>query len=190
MSELQVLNNRILKCRDCYLCEYSGITVNNSVIGEGSITARLMIVGEAPGKDEQATGRPFVGRAGQLLDEIIKSIGLTRQEVYITNTVKHRPPNNRIPTQQEISACRFYLHQEIEIIQPEIIIALGLTAAKTLLGNQSLKMKYIHGQIFDYWSNGNHSLIIPTYHPASLLRDQSLKHIVWNDMRTVMEKLN
>jgi len=169
---------------ECALCELAS-TRNKVVFGEGDINARLMFVGEAPGADEDMQGRPFVGLAGQLLTKIIASIGLKREEVFICNILKCRPPNNRNPLPFEIEKCRPYLDAQINLIKPQIICALGSPASKTILSTDNSISK-IRGQIF----NLDGIKVIPTYHPAYLLRNASMKRPVWEDMKLIRRLLN
>jgi DNA polymerase len=161
----------------CEKCELAGGR-NNVVFGVGNPEASLMFIGEAPGRDEDLQGIPFVGRAGQLLDKILTAAGIARDDVYIGNIIKCRPPNNRTPLTSEIEACMPYLAKQIEFIRPAIISTLGLPATQTLLGVRgsmgSLRGKiYRHGDI----------LIIPTYHPAAALRDPRYKKPIWEDFQ-------
>jgi DNA polymerase len=169
--------------KDCGLCHLAG-TRTNFVFGEGSSKAALMFVGEAPGADEDREGRPFVGRAGQLLTKIIGSIGLAREEVYIANILKCRPPENRPPMPEEIAACRQYLEKQIEMIKPRIICALGKFSAQTLLSVET-PISQLRGKIFDL----NGVKVIPTFHPAYLLRNPEAKKEVWDDMRMIAKEL-
>lgn len=165
-------------CKRCKLCK----TRTNIVFGIGSPKAKLMFIGEGPGEDEDLKGEPFVGRAGQLLTNIIKAMGLKREDVYIANVVKCRPPQNRNPEPDEISACRPFLEKQIEAIKPQIIVALGNWAAQTLL-NTDKGITKIRGQFFYYKDSIK---IIPTYHPSYLLRNEGKKKEVWDDMQRVM----
>lgn len=163
----------------------------NIVFGEGDPCARLMFVGEAPGAEEDKTGRPFVGRAGQLLDKIIAAMGLKRQDVYIANVLKTRPPDNATPTTEEALACAPYLFDQIEAVDPEVIVTLGLPATRLLLDTTEA-MSRLRGQwgVFRHPS-GREYPVMPTYHPAFLLRSYTdeNRRKVWSDMRMVMEKL-
>jgi len=170
----------VLKCGRCPLAG----TRNNVVFGEGSPRARLMFVGEAPGRDEDIQGRPFVGRAGQLLTKIIESIGLKREDVYIANILKCRPPGNRNPMPAEIALCGRYLEKQIALIKPEVICALGKFAAQTLLDTET-PISRLRGQFKDYRG----IKLMPTYHPAYLLRNPSGKKEVWEDMKKVAREL-
>lgn len=156
----------------------------NIVFGTGSPEADLMFVGEAPGADEDEEGLPFVGRAGQLLTKIIAAIGLTREQVYIANILKCRPPENRDPQPPEVASCEPFLFRQIEVIQPMIIVALGKYAAQTLLRSETAISK-LRGQFFEYRG----SRLMPTFHPSYLLRNPSAKREVWEDMKLVRSTL-
>ncbi len=175
--ELQRLAEEVRRCRSCPLHQ----TRKNPVPGEGNPRALLVFVGEAPGADEDLQGRPFVGRAGELLTRIIKAMGLERQEVYITNILKCRPPQNRNPRPDEIRACIPFLWRQLEIIRPKLICALGTFAAQTLLETRE-KITRLRGR-FHPWRG---ALLMPTYHPAFLLRNPQYKRDVWEDMKMVM----
>jgi uracil-DNA glycosylase family 4 len=151
---------------------------NNVVFGVGNADATLMFVGEAPGRDEDLQGIPFVGRAGQLLDKILAAAGIARDDVYIGNIIKCRPPNNRTPLTSEIEACMPYLAKQIEFIRPRIICTLGLPATQTLLGVRG-SMASLRGKIYKHGD----ILIIPTYHPAAALRDPRYKKPIWEDFQ-------
>jgi len=155
------------------------------VNSEGNQQARLMFVGEAPGADEDAQGRPFVGRAGQLLNKIIEAIGLKREDVFIGNVNRCRPPANRTPTHEEAATCKPFLLREIAILQPDVIVVLGNTAMKNLLDTKEGITK-LRGQFMDY----NGIKVMPTFHPAYLLRDPSKKRETWDDMKKVRDYLN
>lgn len=167
----------------CGLCELAQ-TRTNTVFGEGSNNARLMFIGEAPGADEDKHGRPFIGRAGQLLTKIIESIGLKREDVFIGNILKCRPPGNRNPSPEEIVKCSPYLRKQIERIKPEVICTLGKFASQTLLETETT-ISSLRGRFHDY-----HGIkLMPTYHPAYLLRNSSGKKDVWEDMQTIAREL-
>jgi uracil-DNA glycosylase len=168
----------------CTLCKELADTRKNVVFGAGNSQARLMFVGEAPGADEDIQGLPFVGAAGQLLTKIIESIGLKREEVFIANVLKCRPPGNRQPKPQEISNCEPYLLQQIQIIRPEIICALGTFAAQTLL-KVTTPISRLRGQFYELAG----SKLICTYHPAYLLRTPGDKRLVWEDMKKIKKEL-
>lgn len=176
-KELEKLKAEILSCRKCPL--YRGR--KNPVLGEGNPKALLVFVGEAPGAEEDEKGRPFVGRAGELLTKIIKAMGLSRQEVYITNVVKCRPPNNRNPKPEEIKACMPYLLRQIELIRPHLICALGTVAAQSILGKQE-PITSLRGH-FHEW---NGIKVMPTFHPAFLLRNPGYKRLAWEDIKKLM----
>lgn len=175
------------------------VTDHHSIVfGEGDPIARLMFVGEAPGAEEDRTGRPFVGRAGQLLDKMIDAMGLERSAVYIANVLKTRPPNNQTPTTEEARLCAPYLYEQIAIIQPEVIVTLGLPASHTLL-DSSESMSRLRGHWAEFPPPGARGLerplprvaVMPTYHPAFLLRSYTPENRqkVWSDLRQVMDRL-
>ena len=188
-AELENIAEQVNRCRKCEL----GSLRTNTVPGEGNPNARIMFVGEAPGADEDAQGRPFVGRAGQLLDKIIESCGLKRSDVFIGNILKCRPPDNRDPRADEIICCLPYLQRQIEIIDPEIIVALGAHAAKTLL-NTTNSIGQLRGQFHEYIAGiGKPPVkLMATYHPAYLLRNysQENRRKVWEDMKKVLAELD
>ncbi|HDJ28037.1 MAG TPA: uracil-DNA glycosylase [Proteobacteria bacterium] len=169
---------------DCQRCPLAK-TRTNLVFGAGDPDAQLMFVGEAPGRDEDREGIPFVGRAGQLLTKIIQAINMTRDQVYIANILKCRPPNNRNPEAEEIEKCYPFLQQQIKVIQPRIICALGAFAAQTLLQTKT-PIGRLRGRGHPF---NKHSLVIPTYHPAFLLRNPNKKRDVWEDMQLVIKLL-
>ncbi len=173
------------KALACTLCKELASTRKNVVFGSGNIHARLMFVGEAPGQEEDEQGLPFVGAAGQLLTKIIESIGLKREEVYIANTLKCRPPKNRTPKPEEIEKCRPFLEKQVELIRPAIICALGTSAAQTLLKTEETISK-LRGKFFDYQHG---SRLICTFHPAYLLRNPAEKRTVWEDMKMIKREL-
>lgn len=162
----------------------------NIVFGEGDPCARLMFVGEAPGADEDRTGRPFVGRAGQLLEKMIVAMGLRREQVYITNVLKTRPPNNATPTIEEARLCSPYLFEQIAVIRPEVIVTLGLPATRLLLGTEQ-SMSSLRGRWSEFRTGEVVVPVMPTYHPAFLLRSytQENREKVWSDLRQAMERL-
>lgn len=168
---------------DCQRCHLGGGR-KNLVFGEGNEKASLVFVGEAPGADEDAQGRPFVGRAGQLLTRIIEAMELRREDVYICNILKCRPPGNRNPEAREIAACEPFLIKQLEAIKPEIICALGSFAAKTLLKSEA-PITVLRGRFHDYQG----IRLMPTYHPAYLLRNPGAKKQVWEDMQMIMKEL-
>ena len=167
-------------CQRCKLCSQR----TNIVLGFGAPDADLMFVGEAPGRDEDLQGIPFVGKAGQLLTRIIQAIGLQRDQVYIANILKCRPPRNRDPEPDEVEQCEKFLFSQIESVQPMIIVALGRYAAQTLL-RSSTPISRLRGKFCDFRG----TLLIPTFHPSYLLRNPAAKRDVWEDMKAVRSKL-
>lgn len=163
----------------CLLCPL-GFTRKSFVFGSGNPNADLMIIGEAPGADEDAAGLPFVGRAGQLLTKILEAVEFHRDDVYICNILKCRPPNNRKPLLSETDTCEPYLRKQIDLVQPRFILALGLTAANTLLKNKE-SMSSLRGRMHDY--HGIPTLV--TYHPAALLRNPEWKKHTWDDVKNL-----
>lgn len=168
-------------CKACTLCQ----TRTQVVYGTGSIMARIMFVGEAPGADEDRTGIPFVGRAGQLLTKMIEAAGFQRDEVYICNTLKCRPPDNRDPLPSEKEACERFLVEQIETIRPSIIVGLGAHAATYLTGQQTSI-----GKLRKKWHQHRGILLMATYHPAFLLRSPSFKEHAWEDLKMMAKKYN
>lgn len=168
-------------CRRCKLC--SGRT--NIVFGSGTSQTKLVFVGEGPGADEDAQGLPFVGAAGQLLTKIIEAIQLTRDQVYICNVVKCRPPSNRTPEEDEIAACSPFLFRQLESIRPQVICCLGTVAAQTVLGTKTSVGK-LRGRFHDYRG----IQVMPTWHPAYLLRNPAAKRDVWDDVRKIKSLLD
>ena len=179
--DLEELKRECLDCRRCGLCE----TRTNVVFGEGDPHAQLMFIGEGPGFDEDRLGRPFVGKAGQLLDKMITAMQFTREGVYICNIVKCRPPGNRVPMPEEAEACLPYLKAQIALVSPQVIVLLGATAAHYLLGRQE-GITRLRGRWLDY----DGIPVMPTYHPAFLLRKPEAKRDAWNDLQQVMAKFN
>jgi uracil-DNA glycosylase family 4 len=167
-------------CRRCPLCE----TRTNLVFGEGNARAGLVFVGEAPGADEDSQGRPFVGKAGQLLTRIIVAMGLQRQDVYICNILKCRPPDNRNPRPEEIAACEPFLIRQLQAIRPKMICALGTFSAHTLL-KTDVPISLLRGRFHSYQGIP----LMPTYHPAYLLRNPAAKKQVWEDVQQIMKAL-
>lgn len=188
-AELEKVADEVHRCRECDL----GSSRRNAVPGEGNPNARIMFIGEAPGADEDAQGRPFVGRAGKLLDKIITACGLKRSDVFIGNILKCRPPENRDPAAEEIISCLPYLQKQIEIINPEIIVALGAHATRTLL-NTNKSIGQLRGQFHEYYAGLGRPPIklMPTYHTAYLLRNYSHENRqrVWEDMKKVLAELS
>ena len=179
-SALVVLKTEVLSCVKCELSK----TRTHVVFGAGNPKARLMFVGEAPGMQEDLQGLPFVGRAGTLLTKIIESIGLKRDDVYIANVLKCRPPENRNPLPTEILICEEHLIRQIELIKPRVICALGKFAAQTLLRSTET-ISRLRGKFYDYHG----AKLMPTFHPAYLLRNPSEKRLVWEDMKKIRREL-
>lgn len=174
------LSERIVLCRKCPL---GGIR-KNAVPGEGSMKADLMFVGEAPGRDEDTQGSPFVGRAGQLLTKIINAMQLQRKDVYITNVVKCRPPNNRTPNPDEIGQCLEYLLEQLGMIQPRVVVALGKVATDFFIRSRQ-GITALRGDFYDFQG----IKVMPTFHPSYVLRNEGnkkIKKMVWEDMKKVM----
>ncbi|HEY2914716.1 MAG TPA: uracil-DNA glycosylase [Candidatus Angelobacter sp.] len=179
-SALKLIREDIGDCTRCRL--HKGRT--NLVFGVGNVNAELMFVGEGPGADEDAKGEPFVGRAGQLLNNMISAMGIKREDVYIANVVKCRPPSNRTPEKDECDTCSPFLMRQIDVIKPKVIVALGAVAAKNLLAvNDS--MANLRGRWYDF----RNSKLLVTYHPAYLLRDPRQKKEAWKDLQMVMKFL-
>jgi DNA polymerase len=174
------LEETIRNCQKCPLAQ----TRTNAVPGEGNLNADLMFIGEGPGRDEDLQGRPFVGRAGQLLTKIIHAMTFERDDVYITNIVKCRPPGNRNPEANEIASCKDYLLTQIERIDPKVIVSLGKVATNFFI-RSSLGMTALRGDFYDF----NDIKVMPTFHPSYLIRNEGnkkLKKMVWEDMKKVM----
>lgn len=167
-------------CQNCGLAK----TRTQVVYGAGNANADLMFIGEAPGRDEDLQGKPFVGRAGQLLTDIIKAMKLTRDDVYIANVIKCRPPENRNPEPDELDACRPYIRRQVAIIQPKVIVTLGRFALQSLT-EKAYGITAVRGQWLEYEG----VKVMPTYHPAYLLRNPAAKKDVWADMKKVMAEL-
>jgi DNA polymerase len=180
-AALEAIREELGECMRCPLAKLGRHTI---VFGDGDANARLMFVGEGPGADEDAQGLPFVGRAGQLLNNMIGAMGLSREQVYIANIVKCRPPQNRVPEPLEANTCSPFLFRQIDVIRPEVIVALGATAATYLLGAKS-PLAALRGRIHDFHG----SKLIVTYHPAYLLRDPRQKKETWADLQIAMKEL-
>lgn len=175
-----MLTEEVFACQKCRLCQ----TRNNVVLGGGNLHASVMFIGEGPGQQEDLSGHPFVGAAGQLLDKMLASIGLKREQVYICNIVKCRPPHNRVPEADEREACMNYLRQQVALVKPQIIVCLGSTPARALLGDD-IRITRDRG----VWHLKKGIWFMPTYHPAALLRDESKKRSSWEDFKAIREKL-
>ncbi len=174
ISTLEELREVALGCPRCRLCE----TRSHVVFGEGSGSADLMVVGEAPGAEEDRTGRPFVGRAGKLLDLLLSTVGFSRESIYICNVLKCRPPGNRNPTPEEIESCSPYLRRQVQLVKPRAILAVGGFAAQTLLGSTT-PIGRLRGTVHDFEGVP----LVPSYHPAALLRNPVWVRPVWEDLQ-------
>ena len=175
-SNLDELNEAIKDCKKCKLCNNR----KNIVIGVGNTDADIMFIGEGPGADEDEQGIPFVGKAGQLMNKAFEGLGIDRENVYIANIVKCRPPGNRVPEKDEATACLDYLRAQVMLIKPKIIVLLGNTALKNILGEE-LSITKCRGK----WIEKKEIKYMPTYHPAALLRDESKKIDFWNDLKRI-----
>lgn len=174
------LEQSIINCNKCRLCENR----TNIVFGEGNKNTKVMFVGEGPGADEDKQGLPFVGKAGQLMNKALEGLGIKREELYIANIVKCRPPSNRVPEQDEAEACLNYLRNQVVLIKPKIIVLLGSTALKNILGKE-----YGITTSRGTWIERKGILYMPTWHPAALLRDENKKIEFWNDLKEVKNKM-
>jgi DNA polymerase len=181
LGSLEAVADRICTTHCSTLCSNRA----HAVPGEGNPQARMVLIGEGPGATEDATGRPFVGQAGALLDSILEAIDVPRTSVYITNIVKCRPPQNRKPLPDEIAACIPYLHRQLELIRPKVIVALGGTAGEALLGVRK-SLGELRGKVHTY----NGIPLIVTYHPAALLRNPNWKKPTWDDVRIARQLLD
>lgn len=181
-SDLKVLKN--IEIGDCKRCKLADKRTQ-IVFGEGNPNAELMFIGEAPGREEDIQGKPFVGDAGMLLTRLIRKMGFKRKDVYITNIVKCRPPMNRDPELDEINICKRFIDKQIEIIEPKVIMSLGRIAAQTLIEDTKIKITAIRGKFFKYKSIP----LMPTFHPAYLIRNPRDKWLTWDDAQKVVEKL-
>ena len=171
------LENACNNCTKCKLCSNR----HNVVIGTGNKNARIMFIGEGPGADEDMQGIPFVGKAGKLMDKAFQGVGIKREDVYIANIVKCRPPNNRNPEKDEADSCKEYLESQIKLVNPEIIVLLGSVALKNVLGEE-----YGITSARGKWFEKDGIKYIPTFHPAALLRDESKKIDFWNDLKKII----
>ena len=193
-AALKVIRADLGDCQRCRL----GATRTNLVFGVGDPQARIMFVGEGPGADEDAQGEPFVGRAGQLLNNMINAMGISREQVYIANVVKCRPPQNRTPERDECDTCGGFLLRQLSVVRPQVVVALGATAAKYLLGTSD-SMANLRGRVYEFHPVLPHSAperdaefttsLVVTYHPAYLLRDPRQKKEAWADLQLVMKHL-
>ena len=188
-EELSKINKEIAKCTRCKLSLYR----TKPVPGEGNPYAKVMFIGEAPGRFEDLQGRPFVGAAGKLLTELLNGIGLSREEVFITNVVKCRPPNNRDPREDEIKLCSSFLERQIEIIDPDIIVTLGRHSTRYILGRAGYKVDSImrvRGREFEILLEGRRRKVLPMLHPAAALYNPRLKNLLEEDFRKLRKMLS
>ena len=186
-SEYTKIVKEIINCKKCELYK----TRTNAVPGEGPLNAKVMLIGEAPGKSEDLQGRPFVGMAGKLLTELLESIGVSRRNVYITNLIKCRPPENRDPLPREIIACSPYLDKQIELIKPKIIITLGKHSTKYILSKAGIhvsSISKIRGKVYYLYILGLKIKIIPTYHPAAALYNPKIKGLLKHDFENIIKR--
>lgn len=178
-QELEEIEEVVKKCSKCDLCKFR----NNTVFGTGNKNAEIMFIGEGPGADEDREGIPFVGKAGKLMNQAFIGLGISRDDVYIANIVKCRPPQNRTPLKEEVESCLDYLRNQVMLVKPKIIVLLGNTALKNILGEQygitSSRGKWIEKKGIKY---------MPTFHPAALLRDENKKIDFWNDLKLVIDE--
>jgi DNA polymerase len=181
LAQIDYLKQRVENCKNCSLHS----TRKKVVFGAGNLSAKLLFIGEGPGEEEDNQGLPFVGRAGKLLTDIITAMGLKRDEVYICNAVKCRPPGNRTPTDEEIFLCNPYLMEQIKIVNPKIIVALGAVSIKALFktGESIFRLR---GRFLDFQG----IKVMPTFHPGFLLRNPDYKKHTWSDMKLVMKEMN
>lgn len=187
-KEIKKIEQDVKNCRRCDLWK----TRNNPVAGEGSVTAKVMFIGEAPGYNEDIQGRPFVGKAGKILDELLHSIGFKRKEIYIANILKCRPQKNRNPLKKEIKACTSYLDKQIMAIKPKVIVTLGNFASSYVLekfGFQAERIGEIHGKIFHITNLLLDTRIIPSYHPAAAVYNPNIKNVLMKDFNSIIEAL-
>lgn len=174
------LEQSIVNCKKCKLCQNR----TNIVFGTGNKNAEVMFIGEGPGADEDREGEPFVGKAGKLMNEAFKGLGIKREEVYIANIVKCRPPSNRVPEEDEAEACLNYLRNQVILVKPKIIVLLGSTALKNILGKE-----YGITNARGKWIEKKGIMYMPTWHPAALLRDENKKIEFWNDLKQVTKEI-
>ena len=174
------LEQSIINCNKCKLCQNR----INIVFGQGNKNAKVMMIGEGPGADEDKEGIPFVGKAGQLMNKALTGLGIKREELYIANIVKCRPPSNRVPEQDEAETCLNYLRNQVILVKPKIIVLLGSTTLKNILGKE-----YSITEARGKWIEKKGIYYMPTWHPAALLRDENKKIEFWNDLKLVKEKM-
>lgn len=180
-GRLESIDSEVKKCQKCPLCQ----TRKNTVFGVGNIDADIMLIGEGPGADEDAQGIPFVGKAGKLMNQALRGLGILRDDLYICNIVKCRPPQNRNPLESESAACIGYLHKQIEVIEPKLIILMGNVALKNILGN-TYSITSARGNFIER----NGIVYLPTFHPAALLRDENKKINFWQDLKLAIDFIN
>ena len=173
MSKIDKVTKKIITCTKCELHKDR----TNAVPGEGSVKAKVVIIGEAPGKNEDELGRPFVGRAGKTFDGLLEELGIERSELFITNIIKCRPPKNRVPKKDEVEACRDYLIQQVDIIKPDLMVAMGNSAIKTLTDLKG-NMRELHGRRFQFQDYQ----VLATYHPAAIVYNRKLKSQMLEDL--------
>lgn len=186
-DEYKKLVREVLECKKCRLWK----SRKNAVPGEGSLNTKIMFIGEAPGRMEDLEGRPFVGAAGKLLTELLSSIGLRRSEVYITNLIKCRPPQNRDPLPDEVEACSPYLDRQIELLMPKLIVTLGRHSTKYILSKCGIRVTSIsrvRGRVFSIRVNDVSIKVIPTYHPAAALYNPKMRNILEEDFKKVVKR--
>ncbi len=183
-KKLAEVKEKVLACRRCFLCK----TRKLPVVGQGNHKAKIMFVGEAPGRQEDLKGRPFCGAAGKILDQLLETVNLKREEIYITNILKCRPPGNRDPKEKEIKACTPYLEEQIKIIKPKVVCSLGRWSARFLMGKFGLQkelkpISLLHGKIFWAKANDEKIAVIPFFHPAVAVYNQNMKPILEKDFQ-------
>ncbi len=192
MKEMEMLSEEIKNCKGCILHRNR----ENTVVGEGNLNAEIMFIGEAPGYYEDKKGRPFVGAAGRVLNSLLSSVGLKREEIYITNLVKCRPPENRNPTREEIRSCSRFLNAQIDLIDPEIICTLGNLSTDFILDRfgvfvqpQYRKMRYLHGREFAAKKGEKYIKIVPFYHPAVAVYRNEMRDVLERDFKQFFQKI-
>ncbi len=188
MTTLEELKQRVEECKKCGLYK----TRKKVVFGSGDEKSKIMFIGEAPGRNEDEQGEPFVGRAGQFLNQLLKEANLKREEIYITNILKCRPPNNRDPTEEEIKMCSPYLDKQLTIIRPKVIITLGNYSTKYILkkfGKTPESISRIHGEVYHVKNLLFDMKIIPSYHPAAALYNPNMKQVIINDFKKIKKEI-
>ena len=188
-EDIKKIRNLVKNCKKCILHK----TRNKTVFGEGCLDAKIMLIGEAPGRNEDIQGRPFVGKAGRILDDLLDSVDLKRNNVYITNILICRPPKNRNPLKKEINICKKYLDLQIDIIQPNIIVPMGNFSTSYILNKFDLKVDKIsntHGRIYNIKNKLQNIKIIPLYHPAFAIYNKNIKNTLFNDFKSIKKALD